>query len=108
LYEGSAVLADSGSHKIKAREVLEIVFTGTMPAYNLNLKASVVRESLGFVEHCNDAEYFTIPIGSTTIPPEDPDPTDPDENDDLEQWIMDNLVLILILLLVIILILKFG
>lgn len=108
IYDGPNVIADSGSFKIEAREVLDIVFRGIMPDHDLNYKASVVVEQLGFLEACQDAESVYINVGTETIDPDDPYEPGDDDNEDPIQWIMDNIVLVLILLLVIILVLKFG
>lgn len=128
LYEGANVLLSSGSVKISQKNTVDFVFNGVMPNRSLELKASVVAESFGFVEVCQDSKYISIalvPPGGTTPPPEPPtDPTPPGEDDDGWDWpdipgipgggdnivttIMDNIVIILILAIVLILILKFA
>lgn len=113
LYDGNENVADSGSVRIAAKTTQTTKFTGIMPGHDLYLKASLQAEAFGFVEDCQDAVDILIrlaPPGAPTIPiiPDEPDEDDPEDEETIQDWIMDNIVLILMLVLVIILVIKFG
>jgi len=113
LYEGNRNIADSGSIRIGANQTQITKFTGMMPNHDLYFKASLQAEAFGFVEDCQDAVDILVkraPYGEPTIPiiPDEPDEDDDDDDETIQDWIMDNIVLILVLVLVIILIIKFG
>ena len=104
IYEGDNVIAQSNSFFLRAGEVVRLALSGTMSEIDLYANVSLVEEEFGYT-NCCDAIGIYIENGedSHINPGDPPKPND----DDLEQWIMDNLVLILILLLVIIIILKY-
>ena len=113
LYDGNENIADSGSVRIAAKTTEITKFTGIMPGHDLYLKASLQAEAFGFVEDCQDAVDILIrlaPPGTPTIPiiPEEPEEEQPEDDETIQDWIMDNIVLVLMLVLVIILVIKFG
>ena len=114
LYDGTNNISNSGSIRIAANTTQITKFTGVMPDHDVYLKASLQAEAFGFVEDCQDAVDILIrlaPPGAPTIPiiPDEPDEDDDDDDDEtIQDWIMDNIVLILMLVLVIILVIKLG
>ena len=113
LYDGNNNVANSGSIRIAAKTTEITKFTGVMPDHDVYLKASLQAEAFGFVEDCQDSVDILIrlaPPGAPTIPiiPEEPDENGPEDDETIQDWIMDNIVLILMLVLVIILVIKFG
>ena len=97
LYEGNTQFMDSGSLTLTRGETFDVQFQFHMPNRNLNLRASLIEESLGFVETCRDAKDFSVllaPAGEPTIPPTPPTPPpgDDDDNplDSLQEWIEQN------------------
>lgn len=112
LYSGSDKIASSKSFYLKKGEKFQQSFTGIMPNADLYLNVSLVDEQIYGFSDCADGQAVHIRKGTYTIKvdPISPDPADDDSGDEEEimDWIMDNLVWILVLVLFIIIILKFG
>lgn len=113
LYNGSEVIANSGSFYLKKDEKFSITFTGMMPYEDLYLNVSLVDEQIYGFTDCADGQAVYIKAGTETILV-DPIPEEPGEDDDevddesISDWLMNNIVLVLMLVLVIILVIKFG
>lgn len=112
LYDGDAVIARSKSFYLKKDEKFQISFSGVMPDHDLYLNASLVDEQIYGFTNCADGHAIHIKKGTVTVPidpiPDDPDDDNDDDDETLQDWLMDNIVLVLILLLAIIVMLKFG
>ena len=111
LWDGGHNLAQSGSVVVNPRESVITKFTGTMPNHSLYLKVSLQAEILGFVEECQDGQELFIKIAPTnedTTPIDVEEPEEPEDDETISDWLMDNIVFILLLVLVIILVIKFG
>lgn len=111
LWNGSELMAESGSIIVRPRESVITKFTGIMPNRDLYLNISLQAEIFGYIEECQDGRevYLKLaPRGEPTTPIDVEEDEYDEYEETLSEWIMENIVLIMVLLLIIILVIKFG
>lgn len=111
LWNGSALIGESGSIVVRPRESVITKFTGIMPGHDMYLNISLQAELYGFIEECQDGREVYVklaPPGESTEPIDVETDDDDDDDESISDWLMDNIVLVLMLVLVIILVIKFG